>query len=177
LGPGGATLDLSLAEQFPVNKHRAAEIRLEAFNSLNHTNFGESGHRIRVVDRWCDLFGWLAADRSDGDSLPVLIGASVLFLKCYSDECGADALVRAGPPGPASLNQSNGGRRGRRPRSGGPPHIGLSQETLETGHQRGVRPGKGSGGKPVAFKTGVRCCYAHFRLPCRPVEHVGLRGG
>jgi hypothetical protein len=50
LGPGGATLDLSLAEQFPVNKHRAAEIRLEAFNSLNHTNFGESGHRIRVVD-------------------------------------------------------------------------------------------------------------------------------
>jgi hypothetical protein len=43
LGPGAATLDLSLAKQFPITERQAAEIRLEAFNSLNHTNFGNPG--------------------------------------------------------------------------------------------------------------------------------------
>src|SRR5580704_16872659 len=35
------------------------------------------------------------------------------------------------PQVPASLNQSNGGRRGVGRGPGGPPHIGLSQETLK----------------------------------------------
>jgi hypothetical protein len=43
LGPGGATLDLSLAKQLVITEHRAAELRFEAFNSLNHTNFGNPG--------------------------------------------------------------------------------------------------------------------------------------
>lgn len=43
LGPGAATLDLSLAKQFSITERQAAELRLEAFNSLNHTNFGNPG--------------------------------------------------------------------------------------------------------------------------------------
>ncbi len=43
LGPGLATLDISLAKQFPVRERQAAEVRFEAFNSLNHTNFGNPG--------------------------------------------------------------------------------------------------------------------------------------
>ncbi len=43
LGPGLATLDISLAKQFPVTERQAAEVRFEAFNSLNHTNFGNPG--------------------------------------------------------------------------------------------------------------------------------------
>jgi hypothetical protein len=46
------------------------------------------------------------------------------FCECCG---GADPLVRAGPPGPAFGNRINirtlqEGRRGRRPRTGGPPH-------------------------------------------------------
>jgi hypothetical protein len=43
LGPRGATLDLSLAKQLRVTERQAAELRFEAFNSLNHTNFGNPG--------------------------------------------------------------------------------------------------------------------------------------
>ncbi len=43
LGPGGATLDLSLAKQIRITERQGAELRFEAFNSLNHTNFGNPG--------------------------------------------------------------------------------------------------------------------------------------
>jgi Carboxypeptidase regulatory-like domain/TonB dependent receptor len=43
LGPGSADLDLSLAKQFSFRERQAAEVRFEAFNSLNHTNFGNPG--------------------------------------------------------------------------------------------------------------------------------------
>ena len=43
LGPGAATLDLSLAKQIAVRERQAVELRFEAFNSLNHTNFGNPG--------------------------------------------------------------------------------------------------------------------------------------
>ncbi len=43
IGPGFADLDLSLAKRILVTERQAVELRFEAFNSLNHTNFGNPG--------------------------------------------------------------------------------------------------------------------------------------
>jgi hypothetical protein len=43
LGPGLFNLDLSLAKQFVFTERQHMEIRLEAFNSTNHTQFGNPG--------------------------------------------------------------------------------------------------------------------------------------
>jgi hypothetical protein len=43
LGPGLADLDLSLAKGVEFTERHAMELRFEAFNSLNHTNFGNPG--------------------------------------------------------------------------------------------------------------------------------------
>jgi hypothetical protein len=43
LGPGFADLDLSLAKSIRITERQAVELRFEAFNSLNHTNFGNPG--------------------------------------------------------------------------------------------------------------------------------------
>jgi hypothetical protein len=43
LGPGYANLDLSLAKRVAFTERQAVELRFEAFNSLNHTNFGNPG--------------------------------------------------------------------------------------------------------------------------------------
>jgi hypothetical protein len=43
LGPGLANLNLSLGKRFTMTERQAAEVRFEAFNSLNHTNFGNPG--------------------------------------------------------------------------------------------------------------------------------------
>ena len=43
LGPGFANLDLSLGKRFAFTERQAVELRFEAFNSLNHTNFGNPG--------------------------------------------------------------------------------------------------------------------------------------
>jgi hypothetical protein len=43
IGPGAVNLDMSLAKQFTITERQAAEIRFEAFNSFNHTNFGNPG--------------------------------------------------------------------------------------------------------------------------------------
>jgi len=37
--PSTHTLDLSLAKSFPFGGRRRFEVRLDAFNALNHTNF------------------------------------------------------------------------------------------------------------------------------------------
>jgi len=42
-GPGYANLDLSLAKRVAFTERQAVELRFEAFNSLNHTNFGNPG--------------------------------------------------------------------------------------------------------------------------------------
>lgn len=38
-GPGWFTTDLSLARRFHMGEHREMQVRFEAFNALNHTNF------------------------------------------------------------------------------------------------------------------------------------------
>ena len=43
LGPGLANLDLSLAKSVRFTERQSIELRFEAFNSLNHTNFGNPG--------------------------------------------------------------------------------------------------------------------------------------
>ena len=43
LGPGLVNLDLSLAKRIVVSERQSVEFRFEAFNSLNHTNFGNPG--------------------------------------------------------------------------------------------------------------------------------------
>jgi len=43
LGPGLVNLDLSLAKRIVVSERQSFEFRFEAFNSLNHTNFGNPG--------------------------------------------------------------------------------------------------------------------------------------
>jgi hypothetical protein len=42
-GPGLADLDLSLAKRVEFTERHSMELRFEAFNSLNHTNFGNPG--------------------------------------------------------------------------------------------------------------------------------------
>jgi hypothetical protein len=43
LSPGLANLDLSLAKNTRITERQSVELRFEAFNSLNHTNFGNPG--------------------------------------------------------------------------------------------------------------------------------------
>ena len=43
LGPGFFNIDLSLAKQIALTERQGLELRLEAFNSTNHTNFGNPG--------------------------------------------------------------------------------------------------------------------------------------
>ena len=43
IGPGLVNLDLSLAKRIAVSDRQSVEFRFEAFNSLNHTNFGNPG--------------------------------------------------------------------------------------------------------------------------------------
>jgi hypothetical protein len=43
LSPGLANLDLSLAKNTRISERESIELRFEAFNSLNHTNFGNPG--------------------------------------------------------------------------------------------------------------------------------------
>lgn len=43
LGPGLFNLDLSLGKQIRVTERQALDLRFEAFNSTNHTNFGNPG--------------------------------------------------------------------------------------------------------------------------------------
>jgi hypothetical protein len=42
-GPGLVNLDLSLAKSINFTERQAVELRFEAFNSFNHTNFGNPG--------------------------------------------------------------------------------------------------------------------------------------
>jgi hypothetical protein len=40
IGPGLATWDCSILKEFPVFENHRLQVRFEAFNSLNHPNFG-----------------------------------------------------------------------------------------------------------------------------------------
>ncbi|HLH29878.1 MAG TPA: hypothetical protein VKY31_01665, partial [Terriglobia bacterium] len=38
--PGVSTVDFSLVRNFKMNESKTAQLRIEMFNALNHTNFG-----------------------------------------------------------------------------------------------------------------------------------------
>jgi hypothetical protein len=48
-GPGLQTLDLALMRVFPVNERLSMEFRAEAFNSLNHSNYGTPNRFVNTA--------------------------------------------------------------------------------------------------------------------------------
>jgi hypothetical protein len=80
IGPGFTNVDLSLIKRTPLGPNARLELRLEAFNVLNHPNFGQPG-RIAAVGS--TSFGVITTTRfptgDSGSARQIQLAAKVLF--------------------------------------------------------------------------------------------------
>ena len=80
IGPGFTNVDFSLIKRTPIGTGARLEIRLEAFNLLNHPNFGQPG-RIAAVGS--TSFGVITTTRfptgDSGSARQIQLAAKVLF--------------------------------------------------------------------------------------------------
>ena len=63
-GPGYWNLDLMLGKSFPLGGSRSLEFRVEAFNALNHPNFGAPFRDISAPNTFGTITNTVSAPRT-----------------------------------------------------------------------------------------------------------------
>jgi hypothetical protein len=62
--PGYANVDLALGKRFQINGRRSAQVRIEAFNVLNHPSFGPPGRNIADPNTFGTITTTVSAPRT-----------------------------------------------------------------------------------------------------------------
>jgi hypothetical protein len=73
-GPGYTNLDFSIQKDTIITERTTLQLRLEAYNAFNHTNFGQPNGNVDSTN-----FGRITAIRNFTNSRLVQLGAKFIF--------------------------------------------------------------------------------------------------